>query len=76
MPAAYNAWQKHPPDIPGETEGQGNGPTSQPSGAGIPDRNGKERKSVLCERMLAVKEWSHTKAAYEPTAGSHNPLSR
>ena len=36
--------------------GRGNGPTSQLSGAGIPDRNGKERKSVLCEGMLANKE--------------------
>ena len=39
-----------------ETEGEGMVPQGQPSGAGIPDHNGKERKSVLHERMLAVEE--------------------
>ena len=54
-----------------ETEGRGNGPTSQPSGAGIPDRNGKESKSVLCERMLAVEERYRTKTAYEHSSCPH-----
>ena len=53
----------------------GNGPTSQPSGAGIPDRNGKQRKSILCERMLAIEEWYRTKTAYEHSSCPHNPLS-
>ena len=55
---------------------RGNGPTSQPSGAGIPDHDGKECKSILCEGMLAIEERHRTKAAYEPSLGSHNPLSR
>ena len=31
---------------------RGNGSTNQPSGAGIPDRNGKESKSILCEENV------------------------
>ena len=75
MPAAYNMWRKHLPDVPGKLKVR-EWSTSQPSGAGIPDHNREESKSVLCERMLAVKERYRSKTAYEHSSGLHNPLSR
>ena len=77
MPAAYNAWRKHPSDTPGKPKAR-----EWSHGSALwcrhscPDCNGKECKSVLCERMLAVKEWYCTKAAHEHSSGPHNPLSR
>ena len=54
--------------------GWGNGPTGQPSGAGIPVCHRKACKPIHSTGLLATKTWYCTKAADEGTLSPHNPM--